>query len=358
MDPEKNFIAEEKISLGFLIRRLLFWIKFLLSKWLLIGLGGVIMVCLFLAYNYLKPKIYEAKSTFVLDKDSGGLGDLGSLASLAGVNVGALTEGSVLFQMDNIQELYRSRRMIEMTLLTRVDLDQTEQKLIRRFAESNDLVDAWSDVGVSLDDFDSPRTSFSRAQDSILRESVKIVNEAFLMVGKTNRRASILEVGFKHKDEVLAKSFTETHVRNVNQFYLETKTKKSSTNLRILQTQADSVKRVLDMSLLKLAEIDENIPNPNPLYKTSQVPYQKAMIDVQANSAIYQEIVKQLELAKVAHRNQIPLIQIIDQPRYPLTDNRWGLLKTVVIGGFLGVVIMVIYFLTSQMVRSALNELD
>lgn len=358
MDPEKNFIEEEKISLGFLIRRLLFWVEFLLSKWLLIGLGGVIMVCLFLAYNYLKPKIYEAKSTFVLDKDSGGLGDLGSLASLAGVNVGAITEGSVLFQMDNIQELYRSRRMIEMTLLTRVDLDQTEQKLIRRFAESNDLVDAWSDVGVSLDDFDSPRTSFSRAQDSILRESVKIVNEAFLTVGRPNRRASILEVGFNHKDEVLAKVFTDMHVMNVNQFYLETKTKKSSANLKILQTQVDSVKKVLDMSLLKLAEIDENIPNPNPLYKTSQVPYQKAMIDVQANSAIYQEVVKQLELAKVAHRNQMPLIQIIDQPKYPLTDNRWGLLKTLVFGGFVGSAIMIIYFLVSQIIISALREVN
>lgn len=316
------------------------------------------MVFLFLAYNYLKPKVYEAKSTFVLDKDSGGLGDLGSLASLAGVNVGALTEGSVLFQIDNIQELYRSRRMIEMTLLTKVDLDQTEQKLIRRFAESNEFVDTWNDVGVSLDDFDSPRDGFSRAQDSVLRESVKIINEAFLMVGKTNRRASILEVGFKHKDEVLAKLFTETHVRNVNQFYLETKTKKSSANLRILQTQADSVKRVLDMSLLKLAEIDENIPNPNPLYKTSQVPFQKAMIDVQANSAIYQEVVKQLELAKVAHRNQMPLIQIIDQPRYPLPDNRWGLFKTVVIGGFIGAVIMILYFLVRQIIRSALNDLE
>lgn len=358
MEPDKNYIEEEKISLGFLIRRLLFWINFLLSKWLIIGLGGVLMVLLFLAYNYLKPKVYEAKGTFVLDKDSGGLGDLGSLASLAGVNVGALTEGSVLFQIDNIQELYRSRRMIEMTLLTKVDLDQTEEKLIRRFAESNEFINAWNEAGVSLDDFDIPRDAFSRAQDSILRESVKIINEAFLMVGKTNRRASILEVGFKHKDEVLAKLFTETHVKNVNQFYLETKTKKSSANLRILQTQADSVKRVLDTSLLKLAEIDENIPNPNPLYKTSQVPYQKAMIDVQANSAIYQEVVKQLELAKVAHRNQMPLIQIIDQPRYPLPDNRWGLFKTIVIGGVMGAVIMTLYFLIGQMIRSALNELD
>ena len=36
-------------------------------------------------------------------------------------------------------------------------------------------------------------------------------------------------------------------------------------NLQILQRQADSVKKVLDKSILFLAEKDQSIPNPNPL---------------------------------------------------------------------------------------------
>lgn len=359
MAQEKHYIEEEKISLGFLIRRLQFWIRFLLSQWLKIGIGTIVMILLLLAFNYLKPRSYEAKTTFVLDKDSGGgLGELGSLASLAGVNIGSLSESSVLFQMDNIEELYRSRRMIEKTLLTQVDIDGREALMIDRFARSNKFQSAWEKVGVQLSDFSRPRDSFSRTQDSLMKESVKLINENFLMVGKPNRRAAILEVGFTHKDEILAKLFTDEHVKNVNSFYLETKTKKTAANLNILQTQADSVKRVLDASIFNLAQIDENIPNPNPLYKTSQVPYQKALIDVQANSVIYQEIVKQLELAKVAHRNQMPLIQIIDKPIYPLNDNRWSLFKTLVVGGFLGVLLMTFYFLIRQIYLSALREVD
>jgi len=359
MDTEKQYIDEPKISLGFLIQRLRYWFYFILSKWLKIGIGAVLILLLVIAANYLKPKSYTARTTFVLENESSnGLGDLGSLASLAGVNIGALSEGSVLFQIDNIQELYRSQRMIEKTLLTTIDVDGGDSKLISRFAESNKLDKDWMNKGVDLNSFSVPRDQFTRTQDSLLRESVKLINERFLIVGKPNRKASILEVGFVHEDETLAKEFTEIHVNNVNQFYLETKTKKSAANLKILQTQADSVKRVLDSSILRLAEIDENIPNPNPLYKTSQVPYQKAMIEVQANSVIYQEIVKQLELAKVAHRNQMPLIQIIDQPRYPLPDNRWKLLKTVVIGGFIGVFIMTLYVLVNEIVKSALREVD
>lgn len=359
MDSQDNYIEEEKISLGYLIQRLRYWVLFILSKWLKIGIGSVAIMLVVLAYNYLKPKVYFAKTTFVLDKESaGGMGDLGSLASLAGVNLGGLAEGSVLFQIDNIQELYRSTRMLEQTLLTPVLINQEEQHLVERFASSNKLTSDWLEEGISPESFNRPRETFSRVQDSLLKESVKLINEKFLYVDKPNRKTTILEVGFSHKDEVLARVFTETHVQNVNQFYMETKTKKSLANLRILQNQTDSIKRVLDKSLLRLAEIDEKFPNPNPLYKTSQVPYQKAMIDVQANSSIYQEVVKQLELAKVAHRNQMPLIQIIDRPRYPLQDNRMGLFKTIVYGGAIGVLIMIVYLLISQIVHSALKEVD
>ena len=358
MSSQDNYIEEEKISLGYLIQRLRYWVLFILSKWLKIGLGTVVVLLLVVGYNYLKPKVFTAKATFVLDNDSsGGLGDLGSIASLAGFNVGGIAEGGILFQIDNIQELYRSNRMLEKTLLSPIIIDSEEVLLINRFAESNKLTNKWLDEGVELARFSKDRESFTRKQDSLLLESIKLVKEKFLFIDKPNRKTTILEIGFSHEDESLAKHFTETHVRNVNEFYLETKTKKSQANLRILQNQADSIKRVLDESLLNLARIDETMPNPNPLYKTSQVPYQKAMIDVQASSSIYQEVVKQLELAKVAHRNQMPLIQVIDRPILPLPDNQWSLFKTLVVGGFLGLCLMTFYFLIKEVVDRALIEI-
>ena len=51
----------------------------------------------------------------------------------------------------------------------------------------------------------------------------------------------------------------------VNDFYNKTKTQKTGENLKILERQADSVKKVLDKSILILAEKDQSIPNPNPL---------------------------------------------------------------------------------------------
>ena len=49
-----------------------------------------------------------------------------------------------------------------------------------------------------------------------------------------------------------------------------------------------------------------------------RVPSVNRQVDVQANTAILTELVKNLELAKVDLRKETPLIQIIDTPILPL----------------------------------------
>ena len=76
------------------------------------------------------------------------------------------------------------------------------------------------------------------------------------------------------------------------------------------------------------------------------------MIDVQANSAIYGEIVKQLELAKVTHRNNMPLIQIIDKPILPLENSRWKFLKTFILSFITGISSIVIGLSFKRIINS------
>ena len=40
-------------------------------------------------------------------------------------------------------------------------------------------------------------------------EAVKIIKKKYLLVDKPSRKTTILEIGFDHKDELLAKSFNE-----------------------------------------------------------------------------------------------------------------------------------------------------
>lgn len=335
MSLEKNSF-ENKISLSFLYERLKDWALFLISNKGIIVLGSFCILFFTISYNYIIKPTYFARTTFVLDNnDTSSMSDLSSLASLAGINASSFIDASSLFQIDNIQELYRSNTMIKKTLMSTANDGKRDFKLIDRLIEAEKLKHKWDKLGVDTKNLWSTASS-SRTKDSLIKELIKTIKKENLIVEKPSRKTTILEIGFDHKDEILAKTFNENLVKIVNQFYNKTKTLKTGSNLEILQRQSDSVKVVLDTSIMLLAEIDQSIPNPNPLSKVNLVPYQKAMIDVQANSAIYQELLKQLELAKVTHRNNMPLIQVIDSPNYPLENSRWKLIKTIVYGIIMG----------------------
>ena len=111
----------------------------------------------------------------------------------------------------------------------------------------------------------------------------------------------------------------------------------------------------MDKSILELANEDQRVPNPNPLAKTNLVPYQKALIEVQSNGAIYQQVVTQLELAKVTHRNNTPLIQIIDKPTLPLENSKLKFIESLIYGIFGGFLLAIIYFSLVRLYHSLIK---
>ena len=110
----------ESFSLLNLINSVKSWFFYLLSNLR----GIVIITSIFLAfallYNYVKSPVHYARTTFVLDSESSSnsIGDIASLASVAGINASSFIDASSLFQIDNIQELYRSSSMLKQTLMS------------------------------------------------------------------------------------------------------------------------------------------------------------------------------------------------------------------------------------------------
>jgi hypothetical protein len=309
------------------------WLSYFLSQWKVLILAGIIGLGVGAMVSIFKKPVFHGETSFVLEEgDAGGMGQMSGLASLVGVNLGSLGGTSGLFQGDNIMELYRSDRMLGETLLSPFDGGQL---LIDRFVSFEELDQKWaSKVNFEAMDFSIPRDSFTVSQDSVVKEVSKLIRENQLSVAKPDRKLTIIQVSISSKDELFAKVFNERLVEKVNGFYFETKTKKTGENLSILQTQADSVRAILDESVDAYAAASDRVPNVNPLLSSATVESRKRQIDVQATGAVYQEIVKNLEIAKVNHRNNSPLIQIIDQPRLPLKRTEIRLVKGMVLGAF------------------------
>ena len=71
--------------------------------------------------------------------------------------------------------------------------------------------------------------------------------------------------------------------------------------------------------------------------------------DVQANTAILTELVKQTELAKVTLRKETPLIQVIDRPILPLKKEKFEKAKGLVMGGLLAEFLIVLVLIVRRL---------
>jgi uncharacterized protein involved in exopolysaccharide biosynthesis len=344
-----NRIPAADVSLKAVLLKLKEWRIYLLSKWKLILGFGILGALIGILYSIYKKPVYTAKSIFALEESgpSGALSQYAGIASMMGFNLSAGSDG--LFSGENILELYRSRNMLAKALLTEETFEGKKQYLVERYIDSYKLRKSWSDnPSLRIISFKNPQ-SLTLRQDSVLNEIVKAINKKVLSVTKPDKGLNIIYVETKSTDQLFAKKFNDLVVKKVNEYYVQTKTKKALHNLQVLQHQTDSVRKELNKAISNVATSMDVNPIPNLSRQVLKVPTQRRQIDAEANRAILVELVKSLEMSKVSLRNETPLIQMIDEPVLPLEKTRFGKLKGLLVGGFLGGFLCVVGLLSRRM---------
>ncbi|MFD0764650.1 Wzz/FepE/Etk N-terminal domain-containing protein [Mucilaginibacter lutimaris] len=307
--------------------------RYIIFTALVFAVGGLIL-------SFIKKPAYTAESSFVLDNNAGsGMGNFASIAALAGVS---MDNGSGVFSADNIVELYRSRTLLENTLLTRAAFGNESELLIDRYIASQPK---WRDlVAEKHIKFTANRTQRDRTADSVLYEVVKEIRKKALTVDKLEKK-TIITVSVTSKDELFAKNFNEQLVGNVNALFVQIKSAKAAQNVKVLQRQTDSVKRTLNANMQGAAAALDDVPYANPLEQSLKVPSQRKSADLQANAAVYAELIKNLELAKLTLLRETPLIQSIDKPQLPLEKEKISKVIYTIAGGITGAVLITIWFI-------------
>jgi len=331
-----------EITLKDLLLKLREWRKYLASKWFIIvgiGIFGGALGCTFALF--MKP-VYTAATIFVLEDGdkSSGLGAYAGIASMAGLDLGGGGAGQGIFQGDNIMELYKSRTMIEKTLLTPVVHNGKKELLVDTYINFKELRNKWrKKINLKDVNFESQTAGSSRTrlQDSLLGTIVEEINKSSLNVIKPDKKLSIIRAEVSATDEFFAKAFNDQIVKNVNDFYVQTKTKKSLQNISILQQKTDSVRTVMNGNIYIAASIADATPNLNVSHQAQRsAPIQRAQFNSETNKAVLSELVKSLEMSKVSLLKETPLIQVVDQPVFPLEKTK----TNPVIFAFLGFVLL------------------
>jgi Chain length determinant protein len=338
-------IRNDEITLKEIVEKIKEWYHFLLSKWKTIVLTGMIGGILGIGYSFTIKPIYTASLTFALeDNKSGSSGGVLSLASQFGISLG--DGGGSIFEGSNLNELFKSRIMVERTLLTPVDVNGKIISLAEMYIQNAKWRKNWEDdPKLSAIQFlpNPNRNYFTRIHDSIFGEIYGNLSKNSLSVAQKDKKISIISMEVKSNNELFAKYFCEALARQVGQFYITTKSKKARMNMEILGRQTDSIRQELNSAISRVAVANDNTFNLNPALNIRRVPSARKQVDVQANTAILTELVKQTELAKVTVRRETPLIQVLDRPILPLKKEKFGKIKGLVIGVFLAVFLTVFF---------------
>ena len=350
-------VQNDEISLKELIEKGKEWFSYLLSQWKLIVLAGIIGAGLGLAYSFIKKPVYTASLSFALEdeKGGGGLGSALGLASSLGLDLGG--GGGSIFTGSNLTELFKSRAMVEQTLLSPVVVDGKTVSLAEMYIQNKGWREQWNDISkYKAIHFlpDTKRKYFTRVHDSILGVMYQDLSKTGLVVGQKDKKIAIITIDVSSTNELFSKYFTEALVKEVSDFYVTTKSKKARMNMDILERQTDSIRGALNGAITGVAVANDNTFGLNPAMNVRRAPSARRQVDVQANTAILTELVKQTELAKVTVRKETPLIQVIDQPILPLKKEQFGRLKGLIVGsfltGFLVILVLIVRKLLKQLV--------
>lgn len=335
LENQKKSVEKDELSLKDGIKAFRDWYQYLITfkkKILLACIAGATLG--FIASFIVKTK-FTASTVFVLDAaKKGGLGDYASVAAKFGLF--SASSGGLFQDDENIITFLKSRTMVTQALYSDIDHGKQKQKLIERYIDHEGYKEKWQkNKQLNKLTFNIQPEKHSRLEDSVVTFCYKEIIKNNLTVTKPDKEESVIIVKTTSTDELFAKEFNERLIENATQFYINTQTQKSLLNVNILQHQTDSIRTLLNSALSGVALSNDANPNPNPAFQSLRVPSQKKMVDVEMNKAILEELVKNLEVAKISLRRETPLVQVIDKPVLPLEKEKLGKVKGFLLGGIL-----------------------
>jgi hypothetical protein len=321
------------------------YFKYIFSKAILIGIAVVIFFAVGVAYASYQRPVYTAELTFASENESGGgMGAYAGIAAQFGLNIPS--EGGI-FEGENLIQLLQSRFLLEKTFFSLVNIGNKEELLINYYVafKTEEGTLKIKNANFNQLNFKASELHNNRFKDSLVKIFCNDIIKS-MVIEKPDPKLNIISAKVKSTNELFAKLFIETLTNNALLFYVDYKSKKSRQNVVILQKQTDSVRNLLSGSITAIAV--SNDLNVNPLRQITRTNVQRRQVDMQASSAMYGELLKQLELSKLVLRRETPLIQIIDTPVLPLEKKKLGRLMGGLIFGLIGGFLVTIFFVAKK----------
>jgi hypothetical protein len=359
--PRPEYYEEDEITLKELILKLQeFWKEIWKNKFLVIAVSGLFAIIM-LAKAWVAPVTYPAKLTFMVNEDEGG-GGMGGVASVLGqFGFGGGSSGQ--YNLDKLLELSRSRKIISMVLFEKIAMDGKQDYIANHIIDLYDFHENWEEDTTGLhgyyfihDDTDA----FARFENSALKSVyAKVVGNAESkiegIVGSGYEEdTGILHLFSNSLSEELSIAITKILYEKLSKFYIEKTIAKQEQTYQIFKLKVDSIQAVLNSAQYNLLKFDDT----NRMLTLQQYSFKKLQLqqEVQKMIMAYGEVYKNLALSEFALKSKTPFITTIDEPIGPITGERESKIKAIVIGGFVGGFLIILFLIGRKIFRDTMTD--
>lgn len=287
-------------------------------RWSLIS--GLILLIIGSIYAFLKPDQYTAQVTVMpeLQSKGGELGGLGSLAGLAGIDIG----GSSSMGMDAIRpDIYPNvlqsapfalqllREPVYMSLLGK---EVPLQTFIEEQGKQSWL--GGSDDNEKLLVPDPQNKSKTLQLTKKQEELVKTVNNSVATV--FDKKNGIITVSATLPDPVVAATIARVSLEYLTNYITSYRTEKARNQVRFLGHQVEDAKSRYQRAEYVLSSYRDQ--NRSLFLNTAKIEEQRLQSDFLLTQTVFNDLSKQMEQAKIKVSEESPVFKVLEPARVPL----------------------------------------
>jgi hypothetical protein len=351
-NPQFSPTQTEEIRISDLIVNLREYVHYLVKRWWVFIIMGIIGSGAGFAYAMFQDEDYITEATYIIDSNSGSSSVMSSLMAVAGAFGMSSSSSSEGFSNELLHGIINSRRVIKGAMLQEYMIEGSYGKL------GNHLVTIypdWADeqeiqgrvlVQDSLSLVDA-------AEDSLLELMYLKIKEDHMSV-VFDEGLALNTVTFRSISRDFSINFTDFIIKDASDFFIASAISKEKSSLDVASHQADSLMDVLKGKERRLASLSDS--RGYNFQAVSLLEQGRLLRDVEVMSTMYAESYASLEMARTNLRDKKPIIEVVDEPKYATYKEEIKLVALAIIAGIITAFLTIIFFILKKLIADILRE--
>lgn len=275
-------------------------VNFIRKYWGTLFLSGVFSAALGIGISFLMPKEYTS-SAKILPEFSSSMksGNLGALASLAGVSLG---DNSEAIRPDLYPNILQSRPFLIQLLTTPLPTQADTLALLPVILGSDDIQPFTKEQLAKADTV----LTLTIEQEAVFKSIAQRISAS------NDKLSGVLSIEIELPDPVMAAAATNFAVNYLKNFVAEYRTTKESDKVRFLQKQLGESKGRYQKTEYALNAYRDR--NQNTFSNVARIEEQRLQSDYLQAQTVYNGLAQQLEAARLQLQEEAPVLKVLEPP--------------------------------------------